>query len=146
MSMGRKGILFWLVEFKGEPFPRKRKKGATGPLGCHATHQVSRRAVCKTLSRRSGKGGFVEEGTITKFPPLHSLVSSKGLRFRSFGELAHQFLQISGVLVSPSTDADTSPRPKFTHPLIYLLEPTPQRLNVYQGNSPGVSPNHRTQR
>ena len=34
--MGTKGILFWLVEVEGEPFPFKRKKGgirwATGKL------------------------------------------------------------------------------------------------------------------
>ena len=29
----KEGILVWLVEFNWEPFPKKRKKGATGQLG-----------------------------------------------------------------------------------------------------------------
>ena len=33
-TWGKKGIRFWLVEFKGEPFPQKRgNKGSTGQLG-----------------------------------------------------------------------------------------------------------------
>ena len=32
--MRKKGILFWLVDFKGEPFPNKKgKKGTTTQLG-----------------------------------------------------------------------------------------------------------------
>ena len=31
--MGKKDILFWLVDLKGEPFQKKGKKGTTGQLG-----------------------------------------------------------------------------------------------------------------
>ena len=29
----KKGVLFWLVDFKGGPFPKKGTKGTTGQLG-----------------------------------------------------------------------------------------------------------------
>ena len=35
VAMGKKGILFWLLHFKGEPVPKKRNKGyhwATGAI------------------------------------------------------------------------------------------------------------------
>ena len=71
---GRRGILFWLVDFKGKPFPKKEEEGATGQLGGFGGTTQELEWHCQQVAKGQARASWFH-GFVCSWASLYANVS-----------------------------------------------------------------------